>query len=159
MPKHVFQKGNKGGGRHKGVPNKINTDLKEMVLGALSDVGGQQYLARQAHENPKAFLALVGKVFPSTIIDNSTNNTLQVNMSEIVKKALMDSDRMYKELQALKAGQTPAPLAIEATYTEMQPIEMQGEIEGAVYSNPAIESHDMVAGLMYVDGVTLKGEM
>lgn len=143
MPKHVFQKGNKGGGRHKGVPNKINTDLKKMVLGALSDVGGQQYLARQAHENPKAFLALVGKVFPSTIIDNSTNNTLQVNMSEVVKKALMDSDRMYKELAALKAGTQPL-------MTDAQPIDKPQETHDTPHDGDA---------MVYVDGVTLKGEM
>lgn len=35
-----------------------------MILGALSDVGGRDYLARQAEENPVAFLGLVGKVLP-----------------------------------------------------------------------------------------------
>ena len=118
-----FTKGNRlavGKGRPKGSPSKITTDLKNMVLGALSDVGGQSYLANQARENPKAFLALVGKVFPSTIIDNSTNNTLQVNMSEVVKKALADSDRMYKELQAIKS--LPAPMIVD-----MQPIDIARE--------------------------------
>lgn len=56
--------GNRGVGRVKGVPNKVTKELKEMILGALSDVGGQSYLARQAEENPTAFLNLVGKVLP-----------------------------------------------------------------------------------------------
>ena len=57
-------KGIKTGGRKKGTPNKLSGEVKEMILGALEDVGGQAYLARQADENPTAFLTLVGKVLP-----------------------------------------------------------------------------------------------
>jgi hypothetical protein len=59
--------GNRGVGRVKGVPNKVTKELKEMILGALDDAGGQRYLARQAEENPTAFLTLVGKVLPLSI--------------------------------------------------------------------------------------------
>jgi hypothetical protein len=38
----------KTGGRRKGTPNKLNADVKAMILGALDDVGGQEYLAQQA---------------------------------------------------------------------------------------------------------------
>jgi hypothetical protein len=51
-------------GRRAGVPNRFTGSIKEMILGALSDVGGREYLARQAEENPTAFLGLVGKVLP-----------------------------------------------------------------------------------------------
>ena len=44
--------------------------LKDMILGALSDAGGQAYLARQAEENPGPFLTLVGKVLPLTVAGN-----------------------------------------------------------------------------------------
>lgn len=53
-----------GAGRPKGSPNKITGELKDMILGALSDAGGQQYLAEQAQKNPGVFLSLVGKVLP-----------------------------------------------------------------------------------------------
>ena len=56
--------GRKTGGRQKGGQNKITKALKDMILGALDDAGGQEYLARQAEENPAAFLTLVGKVLP-----------------------------------------------------------------------------------------------
>jgi hypothetical protein len=56
-----------GAGRKKGVPNKINADLKEMILGALSDVGGRDYLALRAKDTPAAFLTLIGKVLPMQI--------------------------------------------------------------------------------------------
>jgi hypothetical protein len=36
--------GNAGKGRKAGVPNKLTKDLKAMILGALSDAGGQSYL-------------------------------------------------------------------------------------------------------------------
>lgn len=57
----------KTGGRQKGTPNKINADLKAMILGALDKAGGQKYLQAQAEKNPNAFLTLVGKVLPMTV--------------------------------------------------------------------------------------------
>ena len=56
-----------GSGRKKGVPNKLNADIKEMIVGALSDVGGRDYLAKRAIDTPAAFLTLVGKVLPMQI--------------------------------------------------------------------------------------------
>jgi hypothetical protein len=53
-----------GPGRRKGSQNKITRAVKDMVVAALDQVGGQDYLARQAEENPAAFLTLVGKVIP-----------------------------------------------------------------------------------------------
>ena len=64
-----------GGGSRKGIPNKINKELKDMILGALDDAGGQKYLAIQAVENPSAFMTLIGKVLPKDINAN-INGTL-----------------------------------------------------------------------------------
>ena len=58
---------NAGKGRKKGVPNKINSDLRAMIHGALEEAGGQTYLATQAKENPAAFLSLLGKTLPKEI--------------------------------------------------------------------------------------------
>lgn len=38
-----------------------------MILGALADVGGQEYLTQQALENPASFMTLIGKVLPTTL--------------------------------------------------------------------------------------------
>ena len=54
-------------GRPKGLRNKVTTQLKEMVLEALDNAGGVEYLTRQANDNPRAFLALLGKVLPLRI--------------------------------------------------------------------------------------------
>lgn len=78
-----------GQGRPKGVPNKVTKQLKEMILGALDDAGGQQYLVSQAMENPSAFLTLIGKVLPSEVKTEHTGKdggpviTAQVSREEI----------------------------------------------------------------------------
>jgi hypothetical protein len=59
--------GKRGPGRPPGSPNKINKALKDMILGALDKAGGEDYLTAQAKNNPNAFLALIGKVLPTTI--------------------------------------------------------------------------------------------
>lgn len=73
-------KGIKTGGRKKGTPNKENKALKEMILGALSEVGGQSYLAEQAINNPSAFMQLVGKVLP-TELKNQVEGGISVTIS------------------------------------------------------------------------------
>lgn len=67
MAGHGSPKGVKQGGRKRGTPNKITSDIKEMIIGALKAKGGQQYLERAAEKNMRAFLALVGKVLPMQI--------------------------------------------------------------------------------------------
>lgn len=64
--------GTPGPGRPKGVPNKTTTAVKEAVLAALDRVGGVDYLARQAEENPTAFMTLVGKVLPLDVKAEAT---------------------------------------------------------------------------------------
>jgi hypothetical protein len=53
-----------GRGRPKGARNKMTAALKDMILGALDEAGGQEYLVEQARKNPAAFLTLLGKVLP-----------------------------------------------------------------------------------------------
>ena len=48
-----------GGGSRKGRPNKLTASLKELILGALGDVGGREYLVRQAELNPVALIGLI----------------------------------------------------------------------------------------------------
>ena len=57
-------RGKKTGGRRKGSVNKFSGALKDMILLALSNAGGDQYLLEQSAKNPTAFMALVGRVLP-----------------------------------------------------------------------------------------------
>jgi hypothetical protein len=74
----------KTGGRERGTPNKVSKALKEMILGALGDAGGQQYLARVAEEQPAAFLTLLGKVLPTTLAGDKENPLRTVTHIELV---------------------------------------------------------------------------
>lgn len=56
-----------GAGRKKGAPNKINAQIKEAILGAFEQAGGQAYLLAIAHDDPKTFCALLGKILPTEI--------------------------------------------------------------------------------------------
>lgn len=58
-----------GKGRVKGTPNKATKQLKDMILGALDNAGGVEYLTERAND-PKtasAFLTLIGKVLPMQV--------------------------------------------------------------------------------------------
>lgn len=60
-------RGQAGKGRKPGAVNKIPAALKETILKALEVAGGVDYLARQAVEQPQAFLALLGKALPQDV--------------------------------------------------------------------------------------------
>ena len=51
-------------GRPKGALDKGNAMIREMIVEALAQVGGVDYLAQTAASHPAAFLSLVGKVMP-----------------------------------------------------------------------------------------------
>lgn len=77
---NVIGKGKAGPGRPKGVPNKQNAALKDMILQALDEAspgGGVAYLKQQAQDNPASFLTLVGKVLPMTVTGHD-GGTLRV---------------------------------------------------------------------------------
>lgn len=65
--KGIGCRGKPGPGRPKGLQNKVTRALKDMILGALTDAGGQQYLVQQAKANPVAFLSLVGRLVPQEL--------------------------------------------------------------------------------------------
>lgn len=75
-----------GPGRKKGVPNKTTQALKDMILTALSEAGGVQYLLVQAHDNPNAFMTLVGKVLP---LDVNANHGGKI-VAEVTFRGLND---------------------------------------------------------------------
>lgn len=59
-----------GPGRPKGGMNKTTALLKDAILKAAEDAGDGSlvvYLTKQAKENPKAFLSLLGRVLPLQI--------------------------------------------------------------------------------------------
>jgi len=66
-------RGRAGLGRPAGSHNKITGSMKEMILEAFEKAGGAEWLARQAGENPVAFMALLGKLLPSDLQVSGAN--------------------------------------------------------------------------------------
>lgn len=84
VPNRVGKKENLTGGSRKGIPNKTTGVIKDMILTALSDAGGSDYLLERAND-PKtasAFLGLVGKVLPMQVTGADGN---QLNIQFNVK--------------------------------------------------------------------------
>ena len=59
--------GVKTGGRQKGTPNKTTAALKDAILIAFEQAGGEDYLLRVANTDPKTFCTLLGKVLPMQV--------------------------------------------------------------------------------------------
>lgn len=76
----------KTGGRTKGTPNKVTRTLKDMILGALGDAGGQGYLLQQSKENPTAFMTLIGKVLPNEVKAELSGQNGGAIVTEIIIK-------------------------------------------------------------------------
>lgn len=66
----------KTGGRKKGTPNRLSSDLKQAILDAAMYEGNGEgmvgYLRHLARTNTSAFAGLLGKVLPLTIIGDSS---------------------------------------------------------------------------------------
>ena len=83
--------GKPGPGRPKGMPNKHTTKLKEAILAALEGAGNSikpgggsiAYLQQQAIENPGPFMALVGKVLPTTLTGGDGEGPVLISATPI----------------------------------------------------------------------------
>ena len=90
----------KTGGRKKGTPNKISSALKETILEAAEQAGGEHgtvgYLVVQAHANPTAFMSLLGKVLPTTLTGGTEKDDAPLKIiSEVVWPIGPDGKRVY----------------------------------------------------------------
>jgi hypothetical protein len=61
--------GERRGGRAKGTPNKITTDLRTAISDAFHAVGGVEWLIMLAKKRPDSFAVLLGKALPMRMDD------------------------------------------------------------------------------------------
>jgi hypothetical protein len=62
---------NAGMGRKPGAHNKVTVAMKDAILGALDEVGGEAYLADIARKDHKTFCALLAKLVPRDVTDEA----------------------------------------------------------------------------------------
>jgi len=63
-----------GAGRPKGSLDNGHAQIRELIVQALDEVGGADYLAGLARSHPAAFCGLIGKIIPADV-----KATLQVS--------------------------------------------------------------------------------
>jgi hypothetical protein len=84
--------GERRGGRQKGTPNKMPSDIKAMIAEALDRAGGADYLVAQADANPGPFMALVGKILPrDTTISAPDGGPVRHEMTVEMKQAAAEA--------------------------------------------------------------------
>jgi hypothetical protein len=119
----------KTGGRKKGTPNKISSALKEAILEAAEQAGGEDgivgYLVVQALANPAAFMSLLGKVLPMTIADAEQNRETKYVVQtsfvwpkdkdgNIIKPSWWDDEEMGRRMSRAAQGTSATADAMNA---------------------------------------------
>ena len=78
----------RGAGRPKGSPNKTTALLKDAILKAAENAGGEDgmvgYFTAQAKQNPQAFMRLLGKVLPMQVTGEDGGDIRSVVSVELV---------------------------------------------------------------------------
>lgn len=96
-------------GRVKGSQNKITKTLKEAVMESFDRVGGVEYLVKVAQDDPKSYMALLGRVIPLQV-----KAEIDHTVSGILFKTVYENDP--------EALPSPSMPIIEATIVE--PVEV-----------------------------------
>jgi hypothetical protein len=104
-PKHGHGGLRAGAGRPPGAQNKISLSLKNMILQALDEAGGVDYLKRLAIENSSAFAGLVAKILPSTLQASDSDGGPQV---VTFQRVIVWPDG-HREIEGKTPKQLPAP--------------------------------------------------
>jgi hypothetical protein len=124
-------RGNAGKGRKKGIPNKLTKTVREMVLNALDELGGEAFLVSQGRENPTAFMTLLGRLVPTQLSADIEVNG-QVSFEEIMGKAVVITGGLpgWEERNARQIGEIfekyrrgeplPDPLVIGGIFGRMR---------------------------------------
>jgi hypothetical protein len=68
----------KTGGRKKGTPNQTTKTLREAIEASFDKVGGAEYLAKMAIEQPSAYMTLLGKILPAHMNVALKDNTFKL---------------------------------------------------------------------------------
>ena len=92
-------------GRKPRGPAKLTKDMKEILHLAFERAGGVDYLVKQAHAEPKAFLALLGWIVPAQV-------ALDLAVSFDLGAAMLENQRNLDRLNSMTID-PGAPVVID----------------------------------------------
>ena len=108
-------------GRKPGSPNKLTRNMREIIMVAFTKAGGCDYLVRQSKEEPKAFMALLGRVVPQEV---SVHLGGGIDLGEAMRIA---QDRVAR----LNAPKDVTPTAdtshVSPKTIDVQPVTLEGD--------------------------------
>lgn len=90
---------NRAHGRPKGVPNKITSDIRQMIVDVVDKIGGAERMLQWAQSSPEAekafWTVLVPRILPKEIniggqADNPLNLGLKVTFVDPVEKVVSE---------------------------------------------------------------------
>jgi hypothetical protein len=94
----------KTGGRKKGTPNKTTTGVKEAILRAFDQVGGEDYLVRIAEDEPRIFCSLIGRILPA---EARIETRPMIDYAKMLNAAIARGEKAHAERRAaLESGST-----------------------------------------------------
>lgn len=100
----VFKKGHpRYGGRKKGTPNHITTDLKQAIINALDKLGGEAWFVDLGKRDKKSFSNLIGRCIPTKIV-GADDGALKVQMAVDRLASLSDKELEQLKQFIIKAG-------------------------------------------------------
>ena len=79
--------------RASSSPQPAQRPVEPLYLDALSDAGGREYLARQANENPGAFMTLLGKVLPTQVTGDEGGPVTYAIITGVRRAAVEDEEQ------------------------------------------------------------------
>lgn len=95
-----------GKGRRRGSKNKVSKQAKELVLEALDDLGGKQWLLDLAEREPRSFAAMVQKLVPTEVdakVDHDVTISLNVGKRPQPAKVKVIDDGKTQEVPQLRS--------------------------------------------------------
>ena len=77
--------------RTKGAIGNLNRDMKEILFLAFERAGGVDYLVKQSAEEPKAFMALLGRIVPTQVAVSISH---EFNLLDAMNEANNNAQRL-----------------------------------------------------------------
>ncbi len=97
--------------RTKGAIGNLNRDMKEILFLAFERSGGVDYLVKQAKAEPKAFMALLGRIVPATVAVSISH---EFNLLAAMNEANNNAQRLNDAINTIDVTpgtlNTPKPL-------------------------------------------------